>query len=609
MPLGARGMYQRRSALERPASDLFGFYDGQNAHLASQIGPVWALLPETAQKPSLGTRKAGEMPEDAAIDVVGISKSPASAPGDIGTSGGRVPDTFDFVVVGGGSGGCAVAGRLSEDPRTSVALLEAGGAGDNWVVTTPGALALMVPSKLNNWAFDTVPQASLNGRVGYQPRGKGLGGSSAINAMVYIRGHRSDYDQWASLGNAGWSYADVLPYFKRSEDNADFDGEYHGKGGPLAVNKLRTDNPVQQTFLQAAREAQFRIREDFNTEDHEGLGVYQVTQRNGERWSAARAYVHPHMATRANLRVETHAQTTRILFEGKRAVGVEYRQGEVTKQMRARREVILSSGAFQTPQLLFLSGVGDRAALAKHGIATTHHLPGVGQNLQDHPDFIFAYLSDSPYFTGMSFSGIAHQLRAIMQYRRERRGPMTSNFAECGGFLKTSPDLDVPDIQLHFGMAIVDDHGRQRRSFCRARDRSEFSWAFRRSGIHGRGLQDHAAADGDAGAAGIAEKGNVYSRYRDRRRHPRAPARARRHRVSPGRHRQDGHRCSCGGRSETQSSRAGRPAHRRCLGDADPDRRQHQRADHHDRREGRGYDQGGAAGELIFAAYAIVIPG
>jgi choline dehydrogenase-like flavoprotein len=374
-----------------------------------------------------------------------------------------VTDTSDFVVVGGGSGGCAVAGRLSEDPRTSVALLEAGGGGDNWVVTTPGALVLMVPGKLNNWAFDTVPQAGLNGRIGYQPRGKGLGGSSAINAMVYIRGHRSDYDQWAALGNTGWSFADVLPYFKRSEDNADFDGEYHGKGGPLPVNKLRTDNPVQETFLQAAREAQFRVREDFNAEDHEGLGIYQVTQKNGERWSAARAYVHPHMATRANLRVETQAQATRILFEGKRAVGVEYRQGKEVRQILARREVILSSGAFQTPHLLMLSGIGDSAMLARHGIATVHDLPGVGQNLQDHPDFIFAYLSDSPYFTGTSFSGLLHQLRAIGQYRRERRGPMTSNFAECGGFLKTRPDLDVPDIQLHFGMAMVDDHGRKRR--------------------------------------------------------------------------------------------------------------------------------------------------
>ena len=207
-----------------------------------------------------------------------------------------------------------------------------------------------------------MPQAGLNGRIGYQPRGKGLGGSSAINAMVYIRGHRADYDQWASLGNAGWSFADVLPYFKRSEDNSDFAGEYHGKGGPLSVNKLRTDNPVQQIFLQAAREAQFRIREDFNAEDHEGLGVYQVTQRNGERCSAARAYVHPHMKGRTNLRVETKAHATRILFEGKRAVGVEYRQGKETKQIRARREVIVASGAFQTPQLLMLSGVGDSAS-------------------------------------------------------------------------------------------------------------------------------------------------------------------------------------------------------------------------------------------------------
>ncbi|HEY3891110.1 MAG TPA: GMC family oxidoreductase N-terminal domain-containing protein, partial [Bradyrhizobium sp.] len=364
-------------------------------------------------------------------------------------------ETFDFVVVGGGSGGCAVASRLSEDPATSVALLEAGGKDDNWVVTTPGAMILMISGKLNNWAFDTVPQAGLNGRIGYQPRGKGLGGSSAINAMVYIRGHRSDYDQWAALGNNGWSYADVLPYFKRSEDNSELDGEYHGKGGPLHVTGLRSDNPVQQIYLQAAREAQFRIREDFNGEEQEGLGIYQVTQNNGERWSAARGYIHPHLATRSNLRVETGAQATRILFEGKRAVGVEYRQGKETRQIHARREVILSSGAFQTPQLLMLSGVGNGAALARHGIATTHHAPGVGQNLQDHPDFVFGFSSDAPYFAGLSFGGIARIFKGIAQYRRERRGPMTSNIAECGGFLKTRPDLEVPDIQLHFCMAMV----------------------------------------------------------------------------------------------------------------------------------------------------------
>ena len=372
-------------------------------------------------------------------------------------------DTFDFVVVGGGSGGCTVAGRLSEDPNISVAVLDAGGKNDNWVVTTPFALVLMVAGNVNNWAFNTVPQTGLNGRIGYQPRGKGLGGSSAINAMVYIRGHRSDYDQWASLGNTGWSFADVLPYFKRAEDNSDFDGEYHGKGGPLAVNKSRSGNPVQQTFLQAAQEAQFRLREDFNADEHEGLGIYQLTQKNGERCSAARAYIHPHMGNRTNLRVETQAQATRILFEGKRAVGVEYRQGKDVRQIRARREVILSSGAFQSPQLLMLSGVGDSAALAKHGIATTHHLPGVGQNLQDHPDFVFGFTSDAPYFAGLSFGGIARIFKGIAQYRRERRGPMTSNIAECGGFLKTRPDLDVPDIQLHFCMAMVNDHGRKPR--------------------------------------------------------------------------------------------------------------------------------------------------
>jgi choline dehydrogenase-like flavoprotein len=374
----------------------------------------------------------------------------------------NMADTFDFVVVGAGSGGCAVAGRLSEDAATSVALLDAGGRNDNWVVTTPFALVLMVAGNINNWAFNTVPQAGLNGRIGYQPRGKGLGGSSAINAMVYIRGHRADYDHWASLGNTGWSFNDVLPYFTRSEDNSDFDGDYHGKGGPLAVNKSRTGNPVQEIFLRAAQEAQFRLREDFNAEDHEGLGVYQLTQRNGERWSAARAYVHPHIASRANLSVQTHAHATSILFEGNRAVGVEFRQGKEKKQIRARREVIVAAGAFQTPQLLLLSGVGDGAALGKHGIANVHHLPGVGQNLQDHPDFVFGYMSDNPNFNGISVKAVPRLMRAIGQYRRERRGPLTSNFAECGGFLKTRPDLEVPDIQLHFGMAMADDHGRKR---------------------------------------------------------------------------------------------------------------------------------------------------
>ena len=447
-------------------------------------------------------------------------------------------DTFDFVVVGGGSGGCTVAGRLSEDPNISVAMLDAGGKNDNWVVTTPFALVLMVAGNVNNWAFNTVPQKGLNGRIGYQPRGKGLGGSSAINAMVYIRGHRADYDQWASLGNAGWSFADVLPYFKRAEDNADFDGEYHGKGGPLAVNKSRTGNPVQQIFLQAAQEAQFRLREDFNADEHEGLGIYQVTQKNGERCSAARAYIHPHMGNRANLRVETHAHATRILFEGKRAVGVEYRQGKELKQIRARREVIVSSGAFQTPQLLMLSGVGDSAALGKHGIATVHHLPGVGQNLQDHPDFVFGYMSDNPNFNGISLKALPRLLRAIGQYRRERtraddvelrrmrrlpenparsRRPRYPAPFRHGAGRRPRPQAP-PRHRLFLPClpAAAEEprqrFARQRRSVRRARDRSELLRRGGRSGNHGRGLQDHAAADGDAGAARVAEEGHVHRR-------------------------------------------------------------------------------------------------
>jgi choline dehydrogenase-like flavoprotein len=237
----------------------------------------------------------------------------------------------------------------------------------------------MVGTALNNWQFSTVPQRGLNGRLGYQPRGKGLGGSSAINAMVYIRGHRSDYDHWASLGNYGWSYAEVLPYFKRAEDNHDFEGEYHGKGGPLSVSNVQSDNPMQGVFLDAARQAGFPIREDFNADEQEGIGLYQATQRNSERCSAARAYLSPHMGARANLHVETNSYATRILFEGQRAVGVEYVQEGETQRVRARREVLLCAGVFQTPQLLMLSGVGGGTALREHGVEVVHDLPAVGR--------------------------------------------------------------------------------------------------------------------------------------------------------------------------------------------------------------------------------------
>jgi choline dehydrogenase-like flavoprotein len=370
---------------------------------------------------------------------------------------------FDYVIVGGGSSGCALAARLSEDADVSVALLEAGGKGDGWVVNTPAAMALMVPTSINNWAFDTVPQPGLNGRKGYQPRGKGLGGSSAINAMAYIRGHRSDYDHWAALGNPGWSFEQVLLYFKKAEHNHEFDDQWHGQHGPLHVSKLHSDNPFQQHYLRAAGQVGYPLNADFNGEHQEGIGLYQVTQHNGERCSAFRAYLKPHLGKRPNLTVHTQAPTRRILFEGKRAVGVEYRQGGMPHTVRARREVILCAGALQSPQLLMLSGVGDGAELQKLGIDVLHHLPGVGKNLQDHPDFVFRYHARDSNLVGLTPRGALHLLKEIWRYRRTRRGMIATNLAEGGGFLKTRPELDAPDIQLHFVVAKVEDHGRKLR--------------------------------------------------------------------------------------------------------------------------------------------------
>jgi choline dehydrogenase-like flavoprotein len=372
-------------------------------------------------------------------------------------------DEFDFLVLGGGSAGSVVAGRLSEDPDLSVALLEAGGAGDSWVVRTPFAGALMVPTSLHNWAFETTPQPGLNGRRGYQPRGKALGGSSAINAMVYIRGTAADYDHWAEQGARGWSWADVLPYFLKSEGNADFSGPLHGTDGPLHVERSRTDNPFHEIFIEAARQAQLPLRDDFNGGEQEGCGVYQLTQKNGERWSAARAYLHPHIGRRANLRVECGARVRRILFEGRRAVGVQYEQGGVVRALRARREVIVSAGALQSPQILLLSGIGPAAEARRVGVEVVHDLPGVGLNLQDHPDFVFGFAADSKDLVGISLGGAARVLREIGRYRRERRGMITSNYAEAGGFLKTSPELSAPDIQLHFVLALVENHARSLR--------------------------------------------------------------------------------------------------------------------------------------------------
>lgn len=368
-------------------------------------------------------------------------------------------DQFDYVIVGGGAAGCVLASRLSEDPAVRVCLLEAGGEGRNWLVRVPFGMVLSVPTPLINWGFKTVPQKELNGRRLYQPRGRVLGGSSAINAMIYTRGHPSDYDAWAAAGNRGWSWSEVLPYFKRAEANARWSNAYHGADGPLPVSDAFTDNPMHTVFLEAAQQAGFPLTEDFNGARQEGVGVYQVTQRQGERWSAARAYLEPQFS-RPNLCVLTGARARRVLFEGRRAHAVEFRRSGRVKTVAATAEIIVCAGTFQSPQLLMLSGIGDGEALRRYGIALVQHLPGMGENLQDHLDYTLIQRAKSPDLIGFSPGGIAHLLREFGRYRRERRGMLATNVAEAGGFLKTDPALEKPDVQLHFCVAIVHNHGR-----------------------------------------------------------------------------------------------------------------------------------------------------
>jgi choline dehydrogenase-like flavoprotein len=375
---------------------------------------------------------------------------------------------FDYVIVGGGSAGATLASRLSERPDVSVCLLEAGGRGDSILVRLPAGVVAMLPGygKINNWAFNTVPQPGLNGRRGYQPRGRALGGSSAINAMLYVRGHSADYDRWAELGCDGWDWESVLPYFKRAENNERGADGFHGDSGPLQVSEQKSPRPITSAFVEAATRLQFRRRHDFNDGDNEGFGHYQVTQfhdakRNGERCSAAAAYLHPVMKSRKNLTVLTGARATQVVFDGKRAVGVSYRQGKQDRQVKARREVILSGGAFNSPQLLQLSGVGRPEDITHHGIKMVHELPGVGQNLQDHLDFILAWKSRDTDNFGIGVKGSINLLGHILAWRKNGTGMLSSPFAEGAGFLKTDPSLDVADLQLHFVISIVDDHARK----------------------------------------------------------------------------------------------------------------------------------------------------
>lgn len=368
---------------------------------------------------------------------------------------------FDYVIVGGGTAGCVLAARLSEDKSVSVAMLEAGGPDKSVLIHAPAGVVAMLPTRINNYAYETTPQPGLNGRKGYQPRGRTLGGSSSINAMLYVRGHRWDYDHWAELGNPGWSYDEVLPYFKRSEHNEQFHDAYHGQGGPLNVTYPRHASAINQMFLDAAALNGLRLNPDYNGAEQEGAFLYQVTHKDGERCSAAKAYLTPNRS-RPNLKVMTHAVAARLLFEGQRAVGVEFHQDGELKQVRARREVLLASGTFGSPQLLLVSGVGPAEELQALGIPVVRNLPGVGKNLQDHIDYVQGWRTRSNTQTfGVSLRGVAKVAAAMLEWRNRRTGIITSPFAEAGAFIRSHPDLAAPDLQLVFVLAIVDDHARK----------------------------------------------------------------------------------------------------------------------------------------------------
>ncbi|SEA31911.1 GMC family oxidoreductase [Microbulbifer marinus] len=362
---------------------------------------------------------------------------------------------FDYVIVGGGSAGCVLANRLSADEQHRVCLLEAGPSDRSLLISMPAGIGYLVPGKRYNLHHYTEPQQHLEGRRLFWPRGRTLGGSSSINAMIYIRGNGADYDAWEAAGNPGWGWRDMLPYFLLSEGNERGSDAHHSGYGPLKVSDLRWKTEAGRAFVRAAQSAGHRLNNDFNASQQNGVGFYQVTQKNGRRCSAAAAYLHP-VKNRPNLSVFTRSQAARLLFKGDRVTGVELLNG---KRILANKEVLLCAGAIQSPQLLLLSGIGPEQELKEFGIVPQAHLPGVGKNLQDHLDITQVVQASEPVTFSESFLPKLQTALRLPELLFLNRGPLTNNVAEAGGFACSSRAGGNPDIQFHLTSAPLFEHG------------------------------------------------------------------------------------------------------------------------------------------------------